>query len=415
MVRDDKRRGLTRRLLVGLLKVLGFLVALYFLLPWIGLRVTRVARSPVAVAGSTLERSEGVTTRLATHDGRPSNLILFVADGFGFAHLSAARAALHGMGAPAVWDRFGTTGWHQPHSAGGFLTDSAASATALATGVPTHPDRVGVGVDGAPLRSLFERASELGYRGGIVTDSYIWDATPAAFVTHAKSRDDAAVILDQLAAAPIEILIGELEDLGEDGVPELEPTLATLGRRYRIFGLDDPAAGTTADLMEQGAAGGPVAGLFEEDQITDLESSPTLPDLMGLALARLSSDDRPFILLVESEEADSASHSANFGRLLRGLEAIEATLEVVLDFADRDGETLVVFTSDHETGGLALSAGDASNSTLRALWPTSSHSGVAVPVLASGPGGENFDGIHATWEIGRLLGEMLEEPAAERF
>ncbi len=93
--------------------------------------------------------------------------------------------------------------------------------------------------------------------------------------------------------------------------------------------------------------------------------------------------------------------------LLGGLEAIEATLQVILDMAEADGDTLVLFTSDHETGGLALSTGDEANVSLRALWPTRSHTGTVVPILALGPGAEHFAGMHATWEIGRLLGDVV--------
>ena len=404
---STKSRGLKRRVFVAVLKVVVVIIALYFLLPWVGLRVLRVPRSSVAIEGSVLEQSRAETIELTQNATRPVNVIVFVADGLGFAHLSAARAALHGMGGSTAWDRFTATGWHQPHSATGYLVDSAASGTALATGVPTHNDRVGVDVEHEPLANLFERATKLGYRGGIVTDSYIWDATPAAFATHAVSRDDAESILEQLADSSLEILVGELEDLGEEEVPELEPTVAILEQRFRVFG---PDAQGTEEFMVEGSRGGPVAAIFEEDQVTDLESTPTLPEVLSVALARLSSDDRPFVLLVESEEADSASHRSDFGRLLRGLEVIESALELVLDFAETDGRTLVVFTSDHETGGLVLGLGDPTNKSMKALWSTSHHSGVVVPVLARGPGAESFGGIHATWEIGRLLGEMLEQP-----
>jgi len=150
--RDKKAQGLMRRVGMGLLKVVAIAVALYLLLPYVGLRVTRGVRSPVTrgarshvtLAGSELERSQAAITRSKGPATRPVDVIIFIADGLGFAHLSAARASLHGMGGSAVWDRFTTTGWHQPHAATGFLVESAASATALATGEPTHLDHVGV-------------------------------------------------------------------------------------------------------------------------------------------------------------------------------------------------------------------------------------------------------------------------------
>lgn len=406
--RETTGKGLSRKRVTGLLGLVAVLIVLYYsLLPSVGLRVTRMSNNPVPLEGSELNRSRRESERSTTAE-KPVNLIVFVADGLGFAHLAAARAALHGIGGITVWDRFTTTGWHRPHSATGFLVDSAAAATALATGVPTDIGAVGVDSEGAPLTNLFERASELAYRTGIVTDSYIWDATPAAFVTHVASREEAAAILRQLAESPLEILVGELEDAGEGEVPEWEPTVKILETRFRVFG---PGPQSGKDFIREGRHGAPVAAIFEEDQLTDLQSTPALPELLQVALDRLSSDERPFLLLVESEEPDSASHEADFDRLLRGMEAIEATLEILLDFSDESRETLLVFTSDHETGGLALSTGDSANSSLRALWSTSDHSGAVVPILALGPGSEHFGGIHATWQIGRLFEEMLR-PAA---
>lgn len=113
---------------------------------------------------------------------------------------------------------------------------------------------------------------------------------------------------------------------------------------------------------------------------------------------------------VRPEEPDSAAHENDFVRLLRGLEALEATLELVLGFASEGGETLVVFTSDHESGGLALSIASRHNMRLEAIWASRDHTGSVVPVLAVGPGAEAFAGSHAGWEIGRLLGGTLRRP-----
>ena len=90
------------------------------------------------------------------------------------------------------------------------------------------------------------------------------------------------------------------------------------------------------------------------------------------------------------------------------MQAIEAAMEILLDFAAEDGETLVLFTSDHETGGLALSIASGKNTELRSIWATTDHTGTVVPLLAFGPGSEVLDGIHANWEIGRLLSQMLQ-------
>lgn len=335
----------------------------------------------------------------------PRNLVVFIADGLGFAHLSAARAALHGINGPAVWDRFSATGWQHTHPTSGFLTESAAAATALATGEPTSPGAIGVDAEGQPLETLFERATGLGYRTGVVTDSYVWDATPASFVTHNPRRTDANAesALRQLGGSSLEILAGELEDVGQGAVPDWETSVELLSHRFEILGPE--FSPVMLEAFQTSLS--PSAAIFEEDQLSDLDSKPSLPVLASAALRRLSTTDRPFLLLIESEEPDSASHKADLDRLLRGMQAIEATLEILLDFAAENGETLLVFTSDHETGGLALTA-SGRNSELRPIWSTTGHTGSPVPVFAIGPGSEAFAGIHTNWEIGRLLRRALQ-------
>lgn len=339
---------------------------------------------------------------------RPRNIILVIADGLGFAHLAAGRAALYGIDAEAIWDELPVTGWHRGHPSNGLLTDSATAATALATGHRTRYGFVAKDADNRPLATLFERASERGYRTGIVTDSYIWDATPAAFVAHVDNRDLAGEILSQLAGAPLDILFGELEDVGEGIVPTWAESEAILAESYTVIG---PEPLTADDLLaiDRGAR---VAAIFEEDQVTDLDSTPNLLDLQRAGLARISETGEPFVLLIESEELDSAGHRWDLARTIRGLEVVAAVLEKVLEFAADDGDTLVLFTGDHETGGLAIST-IKGNRTLKAIWASADHTAAPVPLLAFGPGADELAGAHTTWQVGRILMALLRSPDVE--
>ena len=171
----------------------------------------------------------------------PRNIIIFLADGLGFAHLTAAEVILGGIGARTVWDRFDAAGWTRSHPTSGFLTDSAASATAFATGSRTYYGGIGVDASGAPRTTLFESAAALGYWTGIVTDSYVWDATPAAFIAHAIARGDenAGEILRQLARSRLDLLAGELEDPGEGNI-----TGARGDRRVAAGAVSGPRPGS---------------------------------------------------------------------------------------------------------------------------------------------------------------------------
>jgi len=336
---------------------------------------------------------------------RPKNLIVFIADGMGFAHLSLARAIHDNPASQPVWDRFTTVGWHRPHPNRGFLTDSAASSTALGTGVSTQNGSVGVDAEGKAVTNLFESAGKHGYRTGVVTDSYIWDATPASFVTHSVSRSNAAEILEQMAGSSLEILFGEYNGGDADHIPDRESTIGLLEKRFMMLGADLYGGQKTVDNDNSSR---PIAAIFKEEQITDPQSQPTLVKMVKFALERLSSDERPFLLLVESQEPDSASHEQNTIRLARGLKSIEYSLSSILDFAERNEDTLVIFTSDHETGGLVLDNEDGNNQKIRPLWATNGHSGSVVPIMTFGHGSEHFSGTHTNQGIGQLLLSMIQ-------
>lgn len=335
-----------------------------------------------------------------TYDAKPRNIILFIADGMGFGHLSLALHTQQADDTAAVWQEFEVKGWHDTKSTDGPLTDSGASATAMATGTATYWAVIGQDEDGGHLTNAFEIASAQGFTTGIVTDSYIWDATPAAFVAHTRSRSNSREILTQIAASELDLLFGELEDLGEDDNPDYAETVEILSRRFLL--LDRPLPAPQTLPIDR-----PIAALYDEDEVQDLSSDPNLPQLTELALEYLSADDRPFILLVESEETDTASHRNDSERVVRGLQAIQTTLALILEFADTHPETLVVFTADHETGGLAAVADYDSYPDLQIRWSTKDHTAMLVPILATGPGAEHFGSIERNWQIGEILKGLL--------
>lgn len=384
-----KKTALITTLILALL-----LIGVFYIFNW------KIAKtSPADIQFSPQAESQAL--QLDSIPTQPDNIIFFIADGMGFSHLSLAMMSQNETGAESVWQQFDVRAWHDTRSTYGPITDSGASATALAAGTPTFFDVIGMDAEGNSVTNVFEVASSNGYNTAIVTDSYVWDATPAAFVAHTKSRDNAKDILEQTASSELDILFGELEDIGQGEVPELEETMDILKQRFHLIDK-------SLTLPSQSNPLQPIAAIYSEDELQDLGSTPNLPELTTLALTYLTKEDTPFVLMVECEEIDSGSHRNNSKRVLKGLKAIEETLRLILDFAQKQGNTLVIFTADHETGGMAAGVDFDEYPNMQIIWASQDHTATVVPLLAKGPGAEYFVNVDRNWQIGQLLKSLIK-------
>ena len=140
---------------------------------------------------------------------RVRNVVLIIGDGMGFSHVEAARSELAKLNEKLLIERFPATGWQTTHSLESVYTDSASSASSLATGFKVPYRAVSQAADGTALRTVMEAARDRGMAVGIVTDSYLLDATPAAFLTHTETRRDFESIARQMASSKAQILAGE--------------------------------------------------------------------------------------------------------------------------------------------------------------------------------------------------------------
>jgi alkaline phosphatase len=325
------------------------------------------------------------------------NVVILIGDGMGFGHVLAARAALAGVRGRLAMERLPVTGWLTTYPSGRLITDSAAAATALATGRKTVNRRVGTTPEGEPIASLTAAARERGKAIGLVTDSYMWDATPASFAAHVGDRREHEEVAAQMAASGFEVILGE-EDPGlaaDDDGGDVSASFASRG--YQVVRRPEALAD---------ASGGPILALFETGAVDDPARPPELADLAAFALGRLAQDPDGFLLLVETEETDTAAHRHDFDRLVRGMAALDRAVEVVADFASRDRRTLVVVTADHETGGLSLLDG-REGGPLKIRWATDGHTGNPVPLFAYGPGAEALGGARDNTEVPRILARLL--------
>ena len=317
----------------------------------------------------------------------PRGIVLVVGDGMGAAHFTFARML---RGSDYEIGELPTVGLVATHAADRAVTDSAAAATAYATGVKTNHHYVGVDPSGAAHPTVLEVAERRGLATGLVSTAILGDATPAAFAAHAESRSDLGRIIGQMLASGAEILASTgLERFGTGGAPALAQVAA--GSGYEVVR-------SGAGVRNAGA--GPVLAVLPSAALDGESPGMPLHELALWALERLSKDPDGFFLLVEHEGTDTASHRHDTPALERSLVALDKTVGVVREFARRRGDILVIVVGDHETGGLQVAgAPDAPE----AIWRDGYHSGEAVPIFSEGPGAQAFTGFLDNTEVGRAL------------
>lgn len=287
---------------------------------------------------------------------QPKNVILFISDGCGPASFTLAREykRYKGLDRLAVDDHL--VGSIRTFAANSRVTDSAASGTAMACGVKTNNGVIGMDTLGLPVGSILEAAEARGMVTGLVVTSTISHATPAVFSAHVPNRNDQPEIARQQLEHGIEVLFGGGEEF-------FLPT-ANGGRRDDAVNLFDVAAGKGYRIAydrDQFLAldGVPALGIFGDGQMTfeidrDSTIEPSLSEMTRKAIELLEVGPNGFFLMVEGSRIDHAGHGNDAAAHLHEILEFDKSFEIAADFAADDGSTLVVSTSDHETGGLSL-------------------------------------------------------------
>jgi alkaline phosphatase len=322
----------------------------------------------------------------ATSSGKVRNVILLIADGMGIAHSTAARIETFGSNGSFVFERLPITGLLSTHSADSWVGSSDSNATAMASGKKTANGRIGVDLEGRTLVGLAERARAAGRPVGIVSTSQIFDATPAAFYAHIAVRADTEGIVEQLLGSGLDFVAGG----GIEGfLPEAQGGLRTDGRNLLREATARGIAVATDLAALQALDRLPAWALYPGKTLGESPPRPTLADLTERALALLDGEARKrgrgFLLMLEEEGVDTASHVNDFGRVTGAVRRFDAAVERAVRFAIADGETLVVMVSDHATGGLTIDH-TSKLDLLRVAWTSRKHTGEAVAVYAYGPG-----------------------------
>lgn len=326
----------------------------------------------------------------ATAPAAPKNVILLISDGSGLGHFTFAR----NIRGDAF--RIGTmpvVGVFTTQCADRAVTDSAAGATALATGVKTNYEMVSLDPKTLePLETVLEVAKKQGKAAGLVTTAAFFDATPAAFAAHTKHRHDKGVDAQMLRSGADLIAGTLLEDFTNELSPELAKVAADNG--WTVL--------NTRAQLDAAPHGKKLLAVFRwQERNLDQPDAP-LPVLAKWAIDHLDDDPEGFFLVIEQEGTDSSSHQNHIADLRKALASFDEAVGVALDFAAKRGDTLVIATADHETGGLRVTE-TKQLARLRVEWSTTDHTGTMIPIFAYGPGSIAFGGLQDNTDVGKKL------------
>lgn len=347
----------------------------------------------------TYEHPYAVEKLQAPKGKKVKNVILMIGDGMSLMHVYTAWAANRGK----LWlENAQATGLSKTWAVKKLVTDSGSGGTSLATGVKTVYHAVGVDPEGKPLTSLVDVAKELGKDAGMAVTCRLWDATPCDFCCHNIDRDKEEELVGDYPTSGVDFVFGggaqkftNRKD-GRDIFKELQKKGYHVSRT-----LDD---------------------FFAYDKNSRIFAVPydkdtPLPDERGDLLARASmkgislmnQNKNGFFMMIEGSQLDDYGHFNQLDLLMKETLDFDQTVGEVMKWAAKDGETLVVVTADHETGGLTLVNGNKEEGRVECCFSTKDHTGAMVPVYAFGPGAENFTGIFENTDVFKKIKKLMTE------
>ncbi len=329
---------------------------------------------------------------------KPKNVIFMIGDGMGLSQISAALVCKEG---DLNLARFKKIGFIKTNSSDNFITDSAAGATAFSIGEKTYNGAIGLDSLKNPKPTLIELAENKGLRTGMVVTCAMTHATPASFAAHAENRKLEYEIAEDFTNVDLEVMMGGgqryftnrkdgknlLDTLRKKGYEVLDSTI----------NLENIASSKFYAFSNYGH------NLSMTDGRGNYSEKASLK-----AVEVLNESHSGFFLIVEGSQIDWGGHDNNSDYIISEMLDFDATIGKVLDWAQKDGNTLVVVTADHETGGYALNGGSVKEKKVQGAFTTVHHTGSLVPVFAYGPGADQFTGIYENTEIFHKIVSLLK-------
>ena len=376
-----------------------------------------------------------VTSCCNNSEPKVKNVIYLIGDGMGF---GAVTSLLLSEDEVTGFEQAPVIGLSETCSANNYVTDSAAGGTALATGTRTNNGFVGADPEGNQLTSVLRKAQAMGKKTGIVVNTTLTEATPAAFYAGVTSRKMVFDIAKQFTESNVDVAIGggldhfiarpdsldltaTLIEKGYDVFLNWETVLGTdsekfvgilplydLHRREENNGTASAAEGQEVCLAAQ------LASLNEDVNTTHL-SEPTvyLEKATVKALDILSRNNKDgFFLMIESAIIDGYGHNNDSDGMIVEMKEFNRTLQNMIDYVNNNPETLLVVTADHETGGTGVyynGHNPGNEGPVKLKFSTSGHTGTVVPIFAYGPGAENFAGLMKNIDVPKKIEALMKK------
>ena len=363
------------------------------------------------------------------------NVIYLIGDGMGF---GAVSTLLLTEDDTTGFEMAPVIGLHETCSANNYVTDSAAGGTALATGTRTNNGYVGADPDGNQLTSVLRKAQTYGMKTGIVVNTTLTEATPAAFYAGVTSRKFVYDIAKQFTENQVDVAIGGGLDHFIDRPDSLDLTATLIEKGYDVYLNWESVLETESDKFvgilplydlhrreknngEASAAEGQEVCLaaqmasLNEDASREHLSEPTvyLEKATAKALDVLSRNNKDgFFLMIESAIIDGYGHNNDGEGMVIEMQEFNRTLRQMIEYVNQHPETLLVVTADHETGGTGVYYNGntpGNEGPLKLKFSTSGHTGTVVPIFAYGAGAENFAGVMKNIDVPAKIDALIRK------
>jgi alkaline phosphatase len=338
------------------------------------------------------ENSTHISTKQTISEPKKAkNIIFLIGDGMALAQVSALNYQQNNH---SIFDLFPIVGFHKSYSFNELVTDSAAGATAFSCGCKTYNNAIGVHSDTTKCQTILEKLKLLGFSVGMATSCSASHATPAAFIAHQKSRAFYYEIAEDYLKTDFDCLVAAGEHYFYDRDDKRNLVKELRKKNYTVISAPNLRRKDWSNFEQ------PIVHFTDDYEPTSaLNGRHFLPESVDLTTNFLKNRSKiGFFLMIEGSQIDWAGHANDEKWMLSELRDFDKTVTNALNFAKKDGETLVIVTGDHDGGGASIEKG-SNMGNVNLKWGSKDHGGVIVPVFAFGPGAEDFAGIYENTAI----------------